>query len=973
MECEDTEVEDFLEDILERGKNLIKKDMSNKSGLILSYRSVSGALDSRLEYGLDTNVEITLRRLTMFASLNVFASLPQTPINETPITFTETSTWPESVVQAWSSPEYNQSVATKVMLRVVFDNIFADLDLQDSWLNLEQVLQLWLTLNGELSDKSTPLTGFNPGEIPKIPFGPHAVNGLLSALTWNTGMKLRAWCLGFQCLTLACNPHFKIESNSSDKDEYSEKYSRRMGVCMVNNPNFEKMLLRFFSGFDMNSSSVDVNRYAGPTMTKLLHELFIWLEIKSDVADMAFVKKTLKEILLRVVLQLLQPSGAIFNQKGPIDAQSQLIKEMLTFQYDQSDLGIGMSIIESVCYLVYNSFSHSENIFCQTPSEATNTTNVFGSLFATVLGSETSRQSKTVSDSLILVGLLKLSSIFVQIALPPRRGDETTPTNETQPEETIPNESQTDEIKAEQQNNENRPKTLYFADVVLKHYPTMRYLLASLSQCSSSAFEMLFASSMFSINSADNSNAFGEPLTVPDAIFQLLMLLSKKATQPSLVIKPLYNFLNSSSNLKYALPKLQLSEPFLWFILKVVDSPATVALFTELGGIKVLCQSLVRCNQTVINMQPNLVSMIMQYMTKSPKLQPSTSVAASSSSVPNGSCIKKSLPSSIGSDDLINFAPFCTISSANPTAQPADVLIQVPVTSHRRARSPTWTYLFYPYESHVDLTISLPTAILLKEIVLQPHLSTLATCPSAVAVEIIRDINLGPIPLCHPMSTVGMTSIRLKFSQPEIATSVVLRLYKPRDSSSIGLSQISVLGTTTFSDVSVQPANKNSSIAELASEDDSIAKSSLGWLRILAQCFNVATFNTENIISNSVIESAATTVGFLEACCSLLNVAHAQNNSALQHLETVLLKLGLHNKELGLKLIDNLLRNSIPQSEFCFNMFWNLFVKSYSLSFEESSILGCRNTHRLPLKSWPNYPKFWVILKNRFLNFQFDF
>lgn len=34
---------------------------------------------------------------------------------------------------------------------------------------------------------------------------------------------------------------------------------------------------------------------------------------------------------------------------------------------------------------------------------------------------------------------------------------------------------------------------------------------------------------------------------------------------------------------------------------------------------------------------------------------------------------------------------------------------------------------------------------------------------------------------------------------------------------------------------------------------------------------------------------------------------------ALQNTETVLLKLGLHSKELGLKLINNLLMNTIPQ------------------------------------------------------------
>lgn len=73
------------------------------------------------------------------------------------------------------------------------------------------------------------------------------------------------------------------------------------------------------------------------------------MEIKSDVMDMPFVKKKLKEILLRVVLQLVQPGGAISMQQGPLDAQNLLIKELITFQYEKTDLGVAMSIIESVC------------------------------------------------------------------------------------------------------------------------------------------------------------------------------------------------------------------------------------------------------------------------------------------------------------------------------------------------------------------------------------------------------------------------------------------------------------------------------------------------------------------------------------------------------------------------------------------------------------------------------------------------
>lgn len=71
-------------------------------------------------------------------------------------------------------------------------------------------------------------------------------------------------------------------------------------------------------------------------------------------------------------------------------------------------------------------------------------------------------------------------------------------------------------------------------------------------------------------------------------------------------------------------------------------------------------------------------------------------------------------------------------------------------------------------------------------------------CPSAVAVEVSRDSSAGLIPVCPPVSTSGLTFVRLHLPQPEIVTSVLVRLYKPRDSSNIGLSQIRLLGSTTF-------------------------------------------------------------------------------------------------------------------------------------------------------------------------------
>ncbi|XP_065072528.1 baculoviral IAP repeat-containing protein 6 isoform X2 [Ochlerotatus camptorhynchus] len=930
MECDDADMEDILilDDILERAKRVSKKDSSSnmssgRNGLTFLYKTVSSAMDARLETGLDINVEITLRRLAMKATFNLIASLPQVtvadPLNPNQL---ELPAWPESIVEAWSGEEYQQGMETNAMLTEVFDNILCDLHLVDSWLNLEKILQLWLTLNGETLEQvpGSNAPGLNAYSFPKIPFGDRAVHGLLKALASHPNIKLRAWCLGFQCLILACKPHFEadyMDSNSTTSDNHF----RKMGNLIVGDDNFEKMLLRFFSGVDQSISSLDSNRYAGPTVCKLVLELFIWLELKCNV------KEKLKEILLKVILHLVQFGGAISSQQGPIDAQSQLIKELLSFSYDKNDLGVAMSIIECVSHLVYNNIVNVEKLYCYRASENSHSNNMyatrFGSLFATVLGPENARQCKTVTDSTLLIDLLKLASILVNTKNP-RSGEDnaTAYENSSFSELNTSNESQTDEIKAEQQHIEPpRPKTPCFADTVLQHSPTMTRLLSTLSHCSTSSFAMLVASSMYCASINDTkSSSLTEPQTVADAVFQLLLYICRAATQNILVVKPLFDYINNASSMRHAMPKLHLSEPFLWFILKVLDNSASIAIFTDMGGIKVLCESLVRSNRALINTQPSLVSMIMQRLSKSSNLH--TTLSSSSK--------KSSMAATRNEDGLINFAPYCTISSENQTAQPADVLIQAPIASHRRARNPAWSYLFYPNESHVDLTITLPTAVLLKEVQLQPHLSTLASCPSAVAIEITRDSNLGPIPITQPISTVGMTCIRLKFAQPEIATSVIIRLYRPRDATNIGLTQISVLGTTTFSDatsVSVAgpswatgaasgPMTKSAAEGsnEYFNDDDKAAKTSLGWLRILAQCSSVVMYNTDRQLANRVIMAATEVPGFLEACCSLLNIAPLCPNIALNNLETVLLKIGLYSKECGLNLINILLKESIPQT-----------------------------------------------------------
>uniref|UniRef100_A0A182SGI6 Uncharacterized protein n=1 Tax=Anopheles maculatus TaxID=74869 RepID=A0A182SGI6_9DIPT len=439
VECDDSEIEEIfiINDLYStREKRFFKRDIGSFASFASKYsitnKTVSAAMDARLEMGLDTNVEIVLRRLTTRSAFNLISSLPHVSMmpeliggsgstsgvsSESPTS----SSWPESIIDVWSGPEYLLGTETNSMLTEVFDKILSDLHQLDSWLNLEKILQLWLTLNGETLENlpGSNATGLNPYSFPRIPFGDRAVRGLLKALATHPNIKLRAWCLGFHCLNLACKPHFEadcIEAMSTSSDNHF----RRMGNLIVNDENFEKMLLRFFSGADQSMISMDgsSSRYAGPTVCKLVVELFVWLELRCNVKD------KLKQTLLRVTLHLVQFGGAIANQQGPIDAQSQMIKELLNFPYDKSDLGIAMSVIECVSHLVYNNVVNVEKLYCQKTTDSGNSSGMLGggmrfsSLFATVFNAESSRACKSATDSSLLVDLLKLASILVNTKNP---------------------------------------------------------------------------------------------------------------------------------------------------------------------------------------------------------------------------------------------------------------------------------------------------------------------------------------------------------------------------------------------------------------------------------------------------------------------------------------------------------------------------------------------------------------------------
>jgi len=71
-------------------------------------------------------------------------------------------------------------------------------------------------------------------------------------------------------------------------------------------------------------------------------------------------------------------------------------------------------------------------------------------------------------------------------------------------------------------------------------------------------------------------------------------------------------------------------------------------------------------------------------------------------------------------------------------------------------------------------------------------------------VEISRDRSNLTLPMGPPVHCSGMSNISIQLTQPEVAQTVLLRLFKPKDSNNLGLSQIRLLGSTTFSEAALQ-------------------------------------------------------------------------------------------------------------------------------------------------------------------------
>lgn len=83
-------------------------------------------------------------------------------------------------------------------------------------------------------------------------------------------------------------------------------------------------------------------------MCRALHDLLVRLQMRCDVVSPSSkAGSKLKTLLLKIIYQMVQPTGPLMNRHGPLDAQCKILQTMIYLDYENTDLSIAMSILES--------------------------------------------------------------------------------------------------------------------------------------------------------------------------------------------------------------------------------------------------------------------------------------------------------------------------------------------------------------------------------------------------------------------------------------------------------------------------------------------------------------------------------------------------------------------------------------------------------------------------------------------------
>uniref|UniRef100_A0A8C3T0R3 Dual E2 ubiquitin-conjugating enzyme/E3 ubiquitin-protein ligase BIRC6 n=1 Tax=Chelydra serpentina TaxID=8475 RepID=A0A8C3T0R3_CHESE len=842
--------------------------------------SVSQALDARLEVGLEQQAELMLKMMSTLEADSILQALT----NTSPTLTQSPSGTDDSLLRGLHAANQTNQLIIQLssipMLSVCFNKLFSMLQVHH--VQLESLLQLWLTLSLNSSSSGSKDNGadvflYNANRIPVIYLNQASVTSFLTVLAWYPNTLLRTWCLVLHSLTLMTN--MQLNSGSSSAIGAQESTAQ----LLVSDPNLVHVLVKFLSGTNPHGTNQH-SQQVGPTATQAMQEFLTRLQVHlSSTCPQMF-----SEFLLKLIHILSTERGAFQTGQGPLDAQVKLLEFTLEQNFEVVSVSTISAVIESITFLVHHYITCSDKVMSRSGSDSSvGARACFGGLFANIIrpGDAKAVCGEMTRDQLMF-DLLKLVNILVQLPLSSNREYSARVPVASSTTDSVSDEEKVSGGKDGNGNSSNtQGSTAYVADLVLANQQIMSQILSALGQCNSSAMAMIIGASGLHLTKHENFHGGLDAISVGDGLFTILTTLSKKATTVQVMLQPILTYMACGyMGRQGSLATCQLSEPLLWFILRVLDTSEALKAFHDMGGVQLICNNMVTSTRAIVNTARSMVSTIMKFLDSGPSKATDSSLKAR---------VLASEPDN--AEGIHNFAPLGSITSSSPTAQPAEVLLQA-TPPHRRARSAAWSYIFLPEEAWCDLTIHLPAAVLLKEIHIQPHLASLATCPSSVSVEVSAD-GVNMLPLSTPVLTSGLTYIKIQLVKAEVASAVCLRLHRPRDASTLGLSQIKLLGLTAFGNTSSATVNN-----PFLPSEDQVSKTSIGWLRLLHHCLTHI-----SDLEGMMASAAAPTANLLQTCAALLMSPYCGMHSP--NIEAVLVKIGLQSTRIGLKLIDILLRN----------------------------------------------------------------
>ncbi|XP_078504877.1 dual E2 ubiquitin-conjugating enzyme/E3 ubiquitin-protein ligase BIRC6 isoform X4 [Lissotriton helveticus] len=853
---------------------------AEKNGSQMVTVSVSQALDARLEVGLEQQAELMLKMMSTLEADSILQALTNTfPTLSHSVSGTDDSQLRGLHASSQASQLILQT-SSLPMLSACFNKLFSMLQIHH--VQLESLLQLWLTLSLNSICSGSKENGgdifvYNANRIPVISLSQASITSFLTVLSWYPNTLLRTWCLVLHSLTLMTN--MQLNSGSSSASTSQESTAQ----LLVVDPNLVHVLVKFLSGTNPHGTHQH-SPQVGPTATQAMQEFLTRLQVHLSSS----CPQMFSEFLLKLVHILSTERGAFQTGQGPLDAQVKLLEFTLEQNFEVVSVSTISAVVESITFLVHHYITCSDKVVSRSGSDGSvGARACFGGLFANIIrpGDAKAACGEMTRDQLMF-DLLKLVNILVQLPLSSNREFSARVPVASSTTDSVSDEEKVSGSKDSSSSiSATQGASVFVADLVLANQQIMSQILSALGQCKSSAMAMIIGASGLHLTKHENFHGGLDAISVGDGLFTILTTLSKKATTVHVMLQPILTYMACGyMGRQGSLSTCQLSEPLLWFILRVLDTSEALKAFHEMGGVQLICNNMVTSTRAIVNTARSMVSTIMKFLDSGlSKASDSSLKARVMTSEPDNA------------EGIHNFAPLGTISSSSPTAQPAEVLLQA-TPPHRRARSAAWSYVFLPEEAWCDLTIHLPSAVLLKEIHIQPHLASLATCPSSVSVEISAD-GVNMLPLSAPIITSGLTYIKIQLVKAEVASAVCLRLHRPRDASTLGLSQIKLLGLTAFGNTSSATVNN-----PFLPSEDQVSKTSIGWLRLLHHCL---THISE--LESMMASAAAPTANLLQTCAALLMSPYCGMHSP--NIEAVLVKIGLQSTRIGLKLIDILLRN----------------------------------------------------------------